>query len=213
MLNRAVLELCIGWATLAIMGSAAFAQDQVPVLPPAKAAVRSDGFVSLPSERTAASCSKLFGTQEDVLANRRYREQRLVRLRPSSHDYFNLTHRSRRWQVPKHALIKGLRLLSVASDSQGGYAAIMEVQPALAQSLGCEEGAYRVSEDHFLSSSIRLLAIRPDFLLLEKEGMLLYLSKGKTLRFRMIWQSPWEVVYKPSVSKSTPVRAPAGRRR
>jgi hypothetical protein len=160
----------------------------VPTLAAAEARSMRAGPAKVPGARAAADCPAFFGGEQARAINVERRRQ--LYWIDEEAGGVTIAHRSEQWDEPVPLSFAGLRL---GSASQRG--ATIELSSALAASLGCRAGHYRVAVDDSLGRRTRVLAILDGALLLERRTQLVYmLAPGaRSPRWLVAWSAPGTV--------------------
>lgn len=161
-------------------------------------------------------CSALFGSEVIENQNEDRRTKILANV-IESQGIVTVLHHAKHWKETIHAHGLGLDLISIEKEEDGKYHAFFDVTDNLAEYYGCESGIYEVSQDASLFSKAPVLWISRNFVLLEYEGQLTYITPDPDTRyiFRLVWQSTWTISRpkKQTSSRSRRRHSRRGRRR
>lgn len=148
--------------------------------------------------RAAETCYALFGNDALHCKNREHRQEVLVKVGGSKGRYYVL-HRAKKWDTPIRLRIKGIFFKGIVKDESGDSHVLLRISEEVAETFKCPSGTYRLDRDDSILSDAVVLAVHDDVVLLECNGKLTYMCKGDEASpfFRMIWQSPWEVIQAP----------------
>ncbi len=153
----------------------------------------------------AEACQALFIPSGENRREAQAHQKKLLRIK-DTRKIVTLIHRSNAWtKPPVHAHTESLSVVDIATNADGRHVALIEVPEDLAEKVDCEPGLYRIDRNDELLPGTDVLAISEDFILIDHNGQLAYLTPGgpRHVTFRMVWQSPWSVKRETATSQSS----------